>query len=95
MEEAIQEHAEEIQQMKEDFAKMNACDAAARTSIRRKAVENDGGEKCRERWSPSNIALNGWVDWHIKIETVMDICGFEKTPGWHLGESAKTQKGSY
>ena len=55
VEEAIQEHAKEIQQMKEDIAKMNAGETTERTKRRRKAMENDPGESYKGQWSPSFI----------------------------------------
>ena len=72
VEEAIQEHAQKIQQMEEDLAKMNAGGTAERITRRRKTMENDATEKDKGQWSPSFITLNGWVGWDIKMETMMD-----------------------
>ena len=72
VEEAIQEHAKKIQQMKEDLAKMNAgVGPAERITRRRKTMENDAVEKERGQPTPSFIALNGWMDWDRKMETMM------------------------
>ena len=61
-EEAIQEHAKNIQQMEEDLAKMNAGGTSERMTRRRKTMEHDAGGKDKGQRLPSFITLNGWVD---------------------------------
>ena len=81
VEEAIQEHAKKIQQMEENLAKVHFGETPERFTRRKKTMETDATEMERGQWSQSYITLNGWVDWDLKMETMMDSADAKKLLG--------------
>ena len=70
VEEAIQEHAKKIQLMEEEVAKIKLERFQNELQEGGSRLKAHLRERYKEQWSPSFIALNGWVDWYKKMETM-------------------------